>query len=630
MATENLNLNVNVNTNGVDSSVGSLKKQLREAQADVVILSDKFGATSVQAVEAAKKVAVIKDKIGDAKALSDAFNPDAKFKALTASLAGAAGGFGAVQGAMALFGAESENVQKTLLKVQSAMAISQGLQAVGESIDNFKNLGAVIKSTTIFQQAYNFVMGQKFVVTQADIIATEAQTVATVEQGVATVTTTTAVTGATTAMKAFRIALIASGIGLLIVAIGFAVEAFSKYIGAAEKAAESQKKLNERIAEGAKIQIDAETKFLDNQEKLDIAKAKAKGASEQKIYEIEQSYRRLRIESQQRHYQEVFKTDTKAAKEIIDEINKINIEGQIASLENQSKIREEKIAADNKEAERNEASMKSQADFELKLQQDLLKLDEENAAKKRAIEFQKNEDLISDLEYKNGLLDNDFAEDQQRLANKEAYIADQKAIELSNLDLTELERLQIISKYAAMERDIDKEITASKKAEQEARINLQLQYIGFAEQAGNILGQIAGKSKAVAIAGLLIEKGAAIAKIVTQMMSVPAILPPGIPNPAFIPARIGGALSIASVIAASLQGVQSINSAAAGGSGGGMPSISTQSPMIPQVPTAQVTQLNQQSINDIGNQAVRAYVIESDVTSNQQRITAIRQRARFS
>ena len=627
---ENLDLNVNVNTNGVDNSIGSLKKQLREAQADVQTMSDKFGATSVQAAAAAKKAAELKDKIADAKALTDAFNPDAKFKALTASLSGVAGGFGAVQGAMALFGAQSDDVQKTLLKVQSAMAISQGLQAVGESIDSFKNLGAVIKSTTIFQQAYNFVMGQKVVVTQADIIATEAQTVATVEQGVATVTTTTAVVGATTAMKAFRIALIASGIGLLIVAIGFAVEAFSSFIGAAEKAAAAQKKLNETIAKGAKIQFDAEAAYLDNQEKLDIAKAKAKGASEQEIFEIEQSYRRLRIQSNQRHYEEVKGKDAKAAKEIIDEINKINIEGQIASLENKSKIREEEIAADNKEAERNEASIKEQADFELKLQQDLLKLDKENAAKKRAIEFQKNEDLISDLEYKNGLLDNDFAEDQQRLANKEAYIADQKAIELSNLDLTELERLQIISKYAAIERDIDKEITASKKAEQQARIELQLQYIGFAEQAGNILGQIAGKSKAVAIAGLLIEKGAAIAKIVTQMMSVPAILPPGIPNPAFIPARIGGALSIASVIAASVQGVQSINSAAAGGSGGGMPSISTQSPMIPQVPTAQVTQLNQQSINDIGNQAVRAYVIESDVTSNQQRITAIRQRARFS
>ena len=104
----------------------------------------------------------------------------------------------------------------------------------------------------------------------------------------------------------------------------------------------------------------------------------------------------------------------------------------------------------------------------------------------------------------------------------------------------------------------------------------------------------------------------------------------GIPNPAFIPSRIAGALSIASVIAASAQGIQQINSASSGGSGGGMPSISAQAPMIPQAPQAQVTQLNQQSINDIGNQAVRAYVIESDITSNQQRIAAIRQRARFS
>ena len=51
---------------------------------------------------------------------------------------------------------------------------------------------------------------------------------------------------------------------------------------------------------------------------------------------------------------------------------------------------------------------------------------------------------------------------------------------------------------------------------------------------------------------------------------------------------------------------------------------------MPELPTAQITQLNQQSINDIGNNAVRAYVVESDVTSSQERITAIRQRARFS
>jgi len=569
---ETLDLNVNVNTNGVDNSVGSLKKQLREADADVVRLSDKFGVTSVEAANAAKKAADLRDRIKDAKTVTDAFNPDAKFKALSSSLSGVAAGFGAIQGAMALFGTESDDVQKTLLKVQSAMALSQGLQAVGQSIDSFKTLGIVIKTQLV----------SAFTTLRGAIIAT-------------------------------GYGALAVGIGLLIANFkevkevinnlfpgleGFAnaikgiIQGITDFIGVTSQA--------KRDAEALTNGTNAYIKALDNSIKV----LESQGGKEVEIYKAKKD----RIEKQL----SLIKGATDEERQKIADLNA------------------EKTILDNNEENR---IKKKNEDAQKKRDADRLKELEKikaNEAAKRALEFQKYEDLISDLDYKNGLLDIDFADDQQRMANKEAYIAEQKLIELSNINLTEKERLEVISKYAQKERDIDKEITASKKAEQEARIQLQLEYIGFAEQAGNILGQIAGKSKAVAIAGLLIEKGAAIAKIVTQMMSVPAILPPGFPNPAFIPARIGGALSIASVIAASVQGIQSINSAAAGGSGGGMPSISTQSPMIPQVPTAQVTQLNQQSINDIGNQAVRAYVIESDVTSNQQRITAIRQRARFS
>jgi hypothetical protein len=130
----------------VDTNLGSLKSQLKQAQAEVQTLSEKFGATSREAVAAAKSAAILKDKIGDAKALTDAFNPDAKFKALSGSLTGVAGGFSVVTGAMGAFGVESEAVEKTLLKVQSAMAIASGAQALGESIDSFKQLGAVVKT----------------------------------------------------------------------------------------------------------------------------------------------------------------------------------------------------------------------------------------------------------------------------------------------------------------------------------------------------------------------------------------------------------------------------------------------------------------------------------------------------
>jgi hypothetical protein len=136
-------IDVKIQSEQAENAVKSLKQQFREAQNEVNELSLKFGATSQEAVNAAKKASELKDAIGDAKSLTDAFNPDAKFKSLTSSLSGVAGGFTAVQGAMGLLGTQSEDVEKTLLKVQSAMALSTGLQQLGESADAFKQLKAV-------------------------------------------------------------------------------------------------------------------------------------------------------------------------------------------------------------------------------------------------------------------------------------------------------------------------------------------------------------------------------------------------------------------------------------------------------------------------------------------------------
>jgi hypothetical protein len=599
---QNLDLNINVNTEQAGKSIGSLKTELREAQADVVKLSDKFGATSKEAIEAAKRAAELRDRIGDAKALTEAFNPDAKFKALTASLSGVAGGFAAVQGAMALFGSESEDLQKTLVKVQSAMALSQGLQAVGESIDSFKQLGAVIRTQVV------------------------------------------------SAFSTLRGAIIATGVGALAIGVGLLIANFDKvkqtltnlfpgliefanqvknivqqitdFVGITSKAARAQDDL--------KLALETSNKAIDNQIKI----LEAQGGKENEIYE----QKKQRINNQIKLIKGSSKEELQARADLntelqvleINEANRIKKANEDAAKERADRIKKEQ-EQEKARIEKAQADARAYEQFDIELQQRLMQLDEERAEKKRALDFQNIQNLITDIDYENELLDIDFEADQQRLANKEAYIAEQKAIELSNLNLTEKERLEIIAKYAKQEQDIDKDITASKKAEKDAQVAMQLQYIGFAEQAGNLLSQIAGKNKSVAIAGLLIEKGAAIAKIITQMNTVPAILPPGIPNPAFIPSRIGGALSIASVIAASVNGIQQINQAGNGGTGSNsVPAISTQAPMVPQLPMAQTTNISRESINDLGNQAVRAYVIETDVTGNQQRMAAIRQRARFS
>ena len=599
---QNLDLNVNVNTNEAGKSLGSLKSQLKEAQAEVTALSDKFGATSKEAIEAAKRAGELKDRIGDAKALTDAFNPDAKFKALTASLSGVAGGFAAVQGAMGLLGAESEDAQKMLLKVQSAMAISQGLQSVGEAVDSFKNLGAVIKSTTLFQSAYNFVLGQKVVVTEADVIATEAQTVATVEQGVATVTTTTAVTGATTAMKAFRIALIASGIGLLIVGLGLAIEALSKFSIKAEDAAKKQGLLNKQIADGAKLQLESEIKFLDNQEKLDIARAKAKGASEQEIFNIEQGYRKQRAESHQRHYEEVYKADGKAAQESANEINKINTDGQVAALENQARIRKEGQEAAEKRAVEAALKEKKAIDDELAayekrkkgLQKGVSVADIDEAAKKDKAENDKKD-----------------ADKQQELlveSNKNGLgkmLTDKAVAFTKGLELTK--------QNADAEKLIDAEKLETKKAQiTESMVAMS--------QLSDFVGRETAAGKALGIATATINTYQGASEALKQKSTLP--------SPFDVIAKV---LNVATIIATGIKTVKSIASVQIPGKfggGGGMPTMAA--PMTPELPQAATTNLSRQTINDIGNQAVRAYVIETDVTSNQERMAAIRQRARFS
>jgi hypothetical protein len=600
MAQENLDFNINVKTSGAEGSIGSLKKQLREAQNDVLALSEKFGATSVEAVNAAKKAAELRDRIGDAKSLTDAFNPDAKFKALTSSLSGVAGGFGAVQGAMALFGKESEDVQKTLLKVQSAMALSQGLQSVGESIDSFKQLGAVIRTQVVG------------------------------------------------AFSTLRGAIIATGVGALVVGVGLLIANFKEVKETLLKIFPDLKGFGDEVIRIVNAITDFVGLTSEQGRELDKQKEKLKGVVDGYDNEIKVLGS---LENKEAEIYEKKKLRLDAQLKVLELTKKVNGELKADELKNYNDIISEKTVLDNNEAtrkkkrneeirlenlkedERNQASMKANADFEIKLAQDLMKLDEKNAADKRALDFQRNENLITDLEYQNELLDNDFADDQQRLANKEAYIAEQKAIELSNLDLTELQRIEIIAKYAAKEREIDKEITASKKAETEARMALQFAVANAAGAAGKLLQDIAGENKTMAITGIILEQAAAIASISINA-SKNFVKDGGVTSPlAWVNLGAAG-IQAASAVVAAKRGIDAINSSSSGSSGSiggsGMPSVSSQAPMIPQAPQAQVTQLNQQSINDIGNQAVRAYVIESDVTSNQQRIAAIRQRARFS
>ena len=66
---------------------------------------------------------------------------------LGGALTGATSGFAAVQGTMALVGTESEALEETLLKVQGALALQQGVQGV---LEYSKSIGLAGKATKVF------------------------------------------------------------------------------------------------------------------------------------------------------------------------------------------------------------------------------------------------------------------------------------------------------------------------------------------------------------------------------------------------------------------------------------------------------------------------------------------------
>lgn len=569
-----LNFKINVNSNAGDA-IGSLKKQLRDATAEVALLSDKFGATSEEAIKAAKRAAELRDRIGDAKALTDAFNPDAKFKALTSSLSGVAGGFSAVQGAIGLFGNESKNVEKALLKVQSAMALSQGLQAIGESVDSFKQLKAVV--IDVGTKAFGSL--------RAAIIST----------GIGALVISLGLLIANfDAVKKYVLNLI-PGLGKVADFIGKLVNKVTDFIGITSEAGRATAKL---IKENEKAIKDGE-RFLDlNADKYDeYTQRKIKANLEFKKRQNEFLNDEALSEAEKIKF--VKEAREKANREILsadnDRINKQNEANQKAYEEQQKLAKERRDAEIKAEEEYQRQNQASAERRKADLKRGQEEIDKENAARK---------------------------EQQQ----KDAQDADVRLTERANT------ALQVLKDTTDAQFEQQKKAAEDEQAILDARLFAQLE---FASALGSIFGNLSNlfekgttASKVAALAEIGIQSGVGL----VQGLDIAQKSAKGTGPAAAFAFPIFYATQVAAVLSA-VSKAKSILSSVKGGSGGtsapSMPMVSTSAPMTPQAPQAQITQLNAQTINALGNQAIKAYVVETDVTTNQQRIKAIQQRARF-
>ena len=478
MAEEIIGIKIVVNgQEKVLTSMAEIKKELKEANFDVIRFTEQFGATSKEVAEASKRVAFLKDAIGDAKAMTDAFNPDAKFKAVASSLAGVAGGFSAVQGVMALFGKENKNVEAALLKVNAAMALSQGLQAVGESVDSFRQLGAVIKNTSTFQAAYNFIIGQKVAIEEVDTATMAAQTAATKAQAVATNTATVATTGSTTAMKLFRAALVATGVGALVIGLIAVVNNFDKISDWIAKSPLGS------LAKGVSNLVTSFTDFIGVTSEAErnlnaISKAntranedinnrikilKAQGGSEKEIYDLKIKQNDNELES----LRNKLKVNGKLTEEETKQFRTLQTDKLVAGAEYNKKVQEDTKKANDKAKED-----KKKHDDEVKKINDEAnkKLEEDTkAANKTLLDLQNDKKLA------------EITSEEEKAKAKLKIDADAKLEEIDKLtiheDLKKKLRDAANAAYEAEKAELDKKQVEdkAKKDEEEAKVQTEFQ-----------------------------------------------------------------------------------------------------------------------------------------------------------
>jgi len=603
MAQENVGINITVGGN-TEQALGSLKTQLRQATADVQALSDKFGATSEQAVEAAKRASQLKDAIGDSKNLIDAFNPDTKFKAFSQTLGAVAGGFAAVQGALGLLGAEGENVEKTLAKVQSALALSQGLEQLGDLEDAFKNFKTV----------------------------------------------------AIDAFKGIKAAIGSSGIGLLVLALGAIVAYWDEIKAAVSGVSVEQKKLTEETNKNVKAQQE-KLSAIDSQDNI----LKLQGKSEREILgiKIKQTDEVIKATEQQLIQQKVVvKAQLEAEKRnkeilqglvrflfaplslilaTVDQVGKVlgqdykleeKFSGGIAGLvfdpEETEKKGKESIAAIDKSL----AELKNKrAGYQLSIQaidkaaaDEIAETEAARLEKQLADEKKLTDDLLSEYDRRKKDLVNakiitqkEIAalDEQERLKQEEANNKQFEAQKELLAKTTNFTLLSIQKQQEASDASIKID-----KLTSEQKIALAQQTADALIAFSDVLGRETAAGKALAVSAALINTYQGITAGVK--LGFPAAIP------AVALAAATGFSAVKNIIATKVPGTSS-----SGAGNISSPNLNAAAPISPAQPQAATTNLSSQTINAIGNQAVRAYVVENDVTSNQQRIAAIQQRARF-
>jgi len=280
--------------------------------------------------EVIKEAGRIKDSVGDMRAEIGYFASDTRrLDAVLGGVQGLAGAFSAVEGAAALMGIESKDLQKTMVQLQGALALVNGLQAVQNALQS--ESAFMVGLNTAAMRIQTYVMGQ-----------------------------------ATVAARVYAGALIATGAGAILVAIGLIASAFSNVKDKTKDTTKAVNTLTEaynKQAESSKEASKNGMEIADQLLKKELDAAKLRGASDKEQTQIEIAFwqkRKSNLESNLANYDKYSAQYLQISRNISETEGKIEELQTSQSIANADKRREAKKKAQQKEFDDSIALIKAQ------------------------------------------------------------------------------------------------------------------------------------------------------------------------------------------------------------------------------------------------------------------------------
>ena len=268
-------------------------RQLTNLAMEARALGPEFAGVANQIIQQAGR---IKDSISDARAEVGYFASDTRrLDAVLGGVQAIAGAFSAVQGATALLGVENKELQQTMVKLQGAIALVNGVTAIQKALEQESMFMKGL--STAATKVQTFVLGQ-----------------------------------ATVAARAYAAALVATGAGAIIAGLALIYSALQDNADAAEKAEEAQKKYAESLEAQNNRFLDYRLKRIEAEKQLAIKRAQLAGASEQAIAKIELEAINKKIALMKKMRNELT-DDSKLKTDLIYKIQEAEDEAALKSLD---------------------------------------------------------------------------------------------------------------------------------------------------------------------------------------------------------------------------------------------------------------------------------------------------------